>query len=96
MTVFAAESHARTFGDGAGDVGYVPHVMGHYVENTGATPLRFLELFRSRRYADVSLGQWLALTPPALVRARLHLDDATRARLRPRKQPVAGSPAARG
>ena len=49
MTVFAANGTANTFDYQAGDVGYVPFPMGHYVENTGETPRRFLELFRSAR-----------------------------------------------
>jgi len=67
---------ARTFDYRAGDVGYVPFAMGHYIENTGDTTLRFLELFKSDRYAGVSLNQWLALTPPELVQAHLRLDQA--------------------
>ena len=35
MTVFASGGNARTFDYQAGDVGYVPFAMGHYVENTG-------------------------------------------------------------
>jgi oxalate decarboxylase len=77
MTVFASGGKARTFDYRAGDVGYVPFAMGHYVENTGAETLRFLELFRSDHFADVSLNQWMALTPPALVQAHLGLDQAT-------------------
>ncbi len=77
MTVFASGGKARTFDYQAGDVGYVPFAMGHYVENTGDEPLRFLELFRSDRFADVSLNQWMGLTPPELVRAHLNLDDQT-------------------
>jgi oxalate decarboxylase len=76
MGVFAAEGKARTFDYVAGDVGYVPFAMGHYIENTGETTLRFLEMFRSDRFADISLNQWLALTPPALVREHLQLDAA--------------------
>jgi oxalate decarboxylase len=34
-------------GGQAGDVGYVPRDMGHYVENTGDETLVFLALFRS-------------------------------------------------
>lgn len=79
MTVFASSGKARTFDFQAGDVGYVPFAMGHYILNTGNEPLRFLEMFRSSRYADVSLNQWLALTPPELVKAHLNLDDATTA-----------------
>jgi oxalate decarboxylase len=74
MTVFAASGKARTFDYRAGDVGYVPFAMGHYVENTGTETLRFLALFRSDHYADISLSQWMALVPPELVRAHLGLD----------------------
>jgi oxalate decarboxylase len=66
MTVFAAEGKARTFDYRAGDVGYVPFAMGHHVENTGDTPLRFLELFRSDRFADISLREWMGAVPPEL------------------------------
>jgi oxalate decarboxylase len=55
--------------------------MGHYIENTGTTPLRFLEVFKSSYDADVSLNQWLALTPPELVQAHLKLDPQGLGRL---------------
>ena len=79
MTVFASSGKARTFDYRAGDVGYVPFAMGHYVLNCGEEPLRFLEMFRASRYADVSLNQWLGLTPPELVQAHLNLDQSTTA-----------------
>jgi oxalate decarboxylase len=77
MTVFASSGKARTFDYQAGDVGYVPFAMGHYILNTGTEPVRFLEMFRSDRFADISLNQWLALTPPELVQAHLNLDQST-------------------
>ena len=55
------ESDSRTFNYQAGDVGAVPFRMPHYIENIGNTTLRFLEVFRSDRFADVSLAKWLAL-----------------------------------
>jgi oxalate decarboxylase len=88
MTVFDSPGKARTFDYTAGDVGYVPFATGHYVENTGDTTLRFLEMFRSDRFADVSLSQWLALTPPQLVTAHLHLSDLAMQKLRKEKRPV--------
>jgi oxalate decarboxylase len=88
MGVFAASGQARTFDFQAGDVGFVPFAMGHYIENTGTVPLRFLEVFKSSYYADVSLNQWLALTPPELVKAHLKLDDQTIAALHKEKFPV--------
>ena len=77
MTVFAAAGNARTFDYQAGDVGYVPFAMGHYIENLGDQPVRFLEMFRSDRFADLSLNQWMALTPPELVQHHLNLDRRT-------------------
>jgi oxalate decarboxylase len=82
MTVFASGGRARTFNYQAGDVGYVPFAMAHYVQNLGDEPLRFLELFRSPRFEDVSLMQWMALTPPELVQAHLNLDRQTLGALR--------------
>jgi oxalate decarboxylase len=79
---------ARTFDFEANDVGYVPFAMGHYIENTGNTTLRFLEIFKSDYYADVSLDQWLALTPPELVSAHLQADPTLIQSLRKDKVPV--------
>jgi oxalate decarboxylase len=86
MTVFASSGKARTFDYQAGDVGVIPYAMGHYVQNTGEETLRYLEVFRSDHFADVSLNQWMALTPPELVKAHLNLDDTTIAALRKDKQ----------
>jgi oxalate decarboxylase len=88
MGVFAASGQARTFDFMAGDVGYVPFAMGHYIENTGTMPLRFLEVFKSSYYADVSLNQWLALTPRELVQAHLKLDPQTLEAFHKEKFPV--------
>ncbi len=88
MGVFAASGQARTFDFEENDVGYVPFAMGHYIENTGKTTLRFLEMFKSDYYADVSLNQWLALTPPELVSAHLHADSQLMQALRKEKMPV--------
>jgi oxalate decarboxylase len=91
MTVFASSGKARTFDYQAGDVGAVPFAMGHYIENTGDETLRFLEMFNSSYFADVSLNQWLALTPPELVQAHLNLDDQAMSKLRKDKPVIVGS-----
>jgi oxalate decarboxylase len=88
MGVFGASGQARTFDFRTGDVGYVPFAMGHYIENTGSTPLRFLEMFKSSYFADLSLDTWMALTPPELVEAHLKLDPKVMAGLRKTKTPV--------
>jgi oxalate decarboxylase len=52
------------------------------------TLLRFLEMFKSARFADVSLSQWMALTPPELVQAHLNLTPTVMSALRKHKRPV--------
>ncbi|KAI0091324.1 oxalate decarboxylase [Irpex rosettiformis] len=88
VTLFASSANARTFNFQPGDIGYVPASYGHYVENTGNTTLRFLEVFKSDKFEDISLNQWLALTPPELVKDHLQLDDATIALLNSTKVTV--------
>jgi oxalate decarboxylase len=77
MTVFATGGRARTMDFETGDVGYIQKTLPHYVENTGTTDLKFLEMFKSSYYQDLSLSEWLAHTPPELVAAHLNLDKDT-------------------
>ncbi len=44
MTVFGSSGKARTFDYFPGDVGYVPHAMGHYFENVGVSANQWLGL----------------------------------------------------
>src|ERR1700730_10956182 len=76
MTVVSTGNRARTMDFQAGDVGYVEKSLLHYIENTGATDLIFLEMFKSGFYQDLSLSEWLAHTPPELVMAHLNIDKA--------------------
>ena len=88
MGVFDANGDAGTFDYQAGDVGYVPRPMGHYVVNRGTTTLRFLGAFRSDRVVEASLSKWLALTPHELVRAHLHIDESVLAKIPVRETPI--------
>lgn len=92
MTVFAGNGAARTFDYRAGDVGYVPFAFGHYIQNTGTESLWFLEMFRSDRFEDVSLNQWMALTPRDLVRDNLRVGTEVTDALRKEKWPVVKYP----
>ena len=83
------ESHSLIRSDN--DImGTVLVLEGHYIENTGNTTLRFLEIFNTDKFEDVSLAQWLALTPPALVKQHLQLSDATIAKFNKTKGVVVG------
>ncbi len=77
MTVFATGGRARTMDFQAGDVGYIQKTLPHYIQNTGNTDLKFLEMFKSNVYQDLSLSEWLRHTPPELVIAHLGIDKAT-------------------
>ncbi len=92
MTVFAGNGAARTFDYRAGDVGYVPFAFGHYIQNTGSGSLWFLEMFKSDRFQDVSLNQWMALTPEALVHSNLRASPELLDALRKEKWPVVKYP----
>ena len=40
-------------------------LQGHYIENTSKNEtLEWLEYYKSDRVVDISVSQWLALTPP--------------------------------
>jgi oxalate decarboxylase family bicupin protein len=75
VTIFAAQGTARTFDYGPGDVGIVPKNMGHFVENVGDEPVEMLEIFRSDRFRDFSLFQWMGETPRRLVADHLFASD---------------------
>ncbi|MEV3623425.1 oxalate decarboxylase family bicupin [Paenibacillus larvae] len=92
MTVFAAGGKARTFNCRSGDVGYVPFAFGHYIQNIGDESLWFLEMFKSNRFADISLNQWMALTLHQLVQDNLHASRELMNALRKEKWPVVKYP----
>lgn len=75
MTVFTGGGKARTTDFHAGDVGYIQRSLPHYIENTGDGELEFLELFKSDRYEDISLAEWISHLPPELVAAHLKIDE---------------------
>ncbi|OAA58666.1 Bicupin, oxalate decarboxylase/oxidase [Cordyceps fumosorosea ARSEF 2679] len=75
-TVYRAPDAARTFDFTAGDVGYVPRADAHYVENTGTEDLVFLEVLQAPKFTDISVAQWLALTPKQTVKDHLNLPDS--------------------
>lgn len=92
MTVFTGNGNARTFDYQAGDVGYVPFATGHYIQNTGTETVWFLEMFKSDRFVDVSLNQWMALTPHELVASNLCVGPELLDALRKDKWPVVKYP----
>ena len=54
----------------------MPVPNAHYLENTGNETLIFLEVLQAKRYSDISVNQWLGLTPKQVVKDHLKVDDA--------------------
>jgi oxalate decarboxylase len=88
MTVVLTGAKARTMDFNANDVGYVPSMAGHYIENTGTEDVVFLEMFKTHRYQDVSLNQWIARMPDKMAAAHLKLPVSTIRRAPQDKTPI--------
>ena len=65
---------ARTMDFNANDVGFVPRIAGHYIENTGDTDLQVLEVFATGDFQEISLNNWIRRMPPEMAMAHLNLD----------------------
>ncbi|EFR04214.1 oxalate decarboxylase oxdD [Nannizzia gypsea CBS 118893] len=73
-TVYVSGGLSRTFDFTAGDTGVFPDNSGHYIENTSEDEdLVYLELYKADRVADISLSQWLALTPHDIAAAAINV-----------------------
>jgi oxalate decarboxylase family bicupin protein len=77
ITVYMAPASSRTFDYTAGDVGYIPASNSHYIENTGTEDVIFLVVLKQPVFTDISVAQWLELTPKQVVQDTLHLPDET-------------------
>jgi oxalate decarboxylase len=81
MTVFASAGQAHTMDYKANDVGYVPAVAGHYLQNTGNDDMSFLALFKSSEFVEFSLDQWLRRLPLQMTQQHLRLSPTAIARI---------------
>jgi len=60
---------------------------GHYIENTSKTEnLVWIEIYKSDRVVDISLTQWLALTPSDIVASTLKIPISVAQNLKKEKQ----------
>jgi oxalate decarboxylase len=88
MTIVMPEGRARTMDFNANDVGFVPAVAGHYIENTGNTDVLFLEMFKAPRFQEISLNNWIGRMPPEMATAHLNLDEAALKKIPTEKQVI--------
>ena len=75
MTIVMPEGKARTMDFNANDVGFVPRVAGHYIENTGETDAIFLEMLNADEFIDISLNNWIRRLPPEMASSHLNLEQ---------------------
>jgi oxalate decarboxylase len=88
MTVFMPVGKARTMDFKANDVGFVPAVAGHYIENTGDTDLVLLEMFRAPEFVDFSLNNWMRRLPQQMITSHLGLPKSAIEKIPVEKQEV--------
>ena len=81
MTVFASAGQAHTMDYNANDVGFVPAIAGHYIQNTGSDDLVFLALFKTGQFVEFSLDQWLRRLPVQMTEQHLRLSPSAIARI---------------
>ena len=84
--MFAAAGEAHTMNYKSNDVGYVPQVAGHYIENTGSDDLVFRALFKSSYFSEVSLDRWLRRFPVQMRQQHLNLTPTQIARIPDKEQ----------
>lgn len=88
MTIVMPEGRARTMDFKANDVGFVPAVAGHYIENTGDTDVLFLEMFKAPQFIDFSLNNWIGRMPAEMAMAHLKISETALKRIPTEKQPI--------
>ena len=87
VTVFMGNSVARTFDFQAGDTAVFPDNSGHYVENTSQDEtLEWVEIYKDGFVRDISLTQWLALTPADIVANSMNVSLSFVQQLKKEKQ----------
>lgn len=80
VTVFGAHGRARTEEFGPGQVCFIQQGFGHYVEQVGSDPTKFIILFNSPVFEEISISKWLAGNPASLLADsfRISKDEAAR------------------
>ena len=73
VTIFGAHGRVATEEFGPGHVAFIKQGFGHHVEQIGSEPTRFLAMFNSPVYEEISLSTWLAANPPSMVADNLGL-----------------------
>jgi oxalate decarboxylase len=75
--LFGSHGRSRIEEFSVGDAGYIPRGFGHYVENTGKTPLKVLIGFNSGEYQVIDASTWFASNPTDILSANFGVPPST-------------------
>ena len=67
VTVFGAHGRVRTEEFGPGHVCFIQQGFGHCVEQIGSEPTKFVVLFNSPVFEEISITKWLAGNPHSII-----------------------------
>ena len=67
LTVFGAHGRVATEEFSTGHVSFIKQGFGHFVEQIGPEPVKFLAMFNSPVYEEISISGWLGANPPAMI-----------------------------
>jgi oxalate decarboxylase len=67
VRIFGAHGRMFTEEFDRGTVGFIKQGFGHYVENIGNEPLRFLAMFNTPNFQEISITSWLSSNPPGML-----------------------------
>jgi oxalate decarboxylase len=81
MRIFGGHGRVATRDFTKGNVGFIKQGYGHYVENIGTEPLRFIAMFNNPEYQEISISSWLAGNPAAMLADNLGLSNSAVAKL---------------
>ncbi len=79
--IFGAHRRYLTAEFSKGNVGFIKQGFGHYVENIGNEPLRFLAMFNTPHFQEISLSSWLSANPAGMLVDNLGLSREIVAKL---------------
>jgi len=65
--IFGAHGRVKMEEFGRGDVCFIPQGFGHWIEQLGGAATQLVILFNNPHYEEISLSQWLASNPAALL-----------------------------
>ncbi len=81
VRIFGGHQRILTEEFSKGHVGFIRQGFGHYVENIGTEPLKFIAMFNSPFFEEISITSWLSGNPPGILSDNLGISKEMIAKL---------------